>query len=230
MIRNYKGFALALLAIFAFSAFAAQSALAHPLTITTTPVPEKVFITGIQETEHVFTNEGGTVRCTTSTWSASATPVSGAISELTLAPTYTGCSAFGFATAHVKVNGCTYTLTTPTTTGVAGEVTWHPSQIHVLCPAGKSIEITPTAFGASICTQFIGEQTPTSGHIIARNAGTAVAMDITDEVTVKGIHYTGSGGICGNGETHSDAEYSGNTTAKCYSDAGHTKQVGCTFS
>ena len=219
------------MAMFVFGAIAAQGASAVPLTITTTPVPATVFITGVQESEHVFTNAGGTVKCTASTWSASATPVSGAISELTLAPTYTGCTAFGFATAHVKVNGCTYTLTTPTAVK-AGEVKWTaPSQIHVLCPAGKSIEVTPTAFGASVCTQFINEQTPTSGDIVARNAGGAGnTMDITDEVTVKGVHYTGTGGACGNAETHSDAEYSGKTTAKCFSDAAHTVQIGCTLS
>jgi len=55
-------------------------------------------------------------------------------------------------------------------------------------------------------------------------------MDITLEITMTGIHYTGTGSVCGNGETHSDMTYTGNSTVRCYQDEAHTRQVGCTFS
>jgi hypothetical protein len=230
MIRNYKAFGLALMAMFAFSAIAAQGASAVPLTVD---VPEKtvVHLTGDQETAHKFTTPNGTVSCSTAVFDATPTTgAGGAINEITVAPTYTGCSAFGFATAHVTVNGCTYTFETPTKSG--STVTWGPSQIHILCSAGKSIEITPTTFGVSACTQFVGEQSPTEKHVVGVNAGGAKTgeMDITLETTLEKIHYTGTGGLCGNSETHSDAKYTGNSTVKCYKNPAHTEQVDCTFS
>lgn len=225
MIRNYKGFMLALLAMCAFSAFAAQGATAKPLTIDGTP-PPTVYITGTG-TSHKFTVPGvGSVTCTSSQWSASKAPESGAISEITILPHYTGCTAFGFASTDIKVNGCQYTLTTPTSIS-AGVVTWHPANIHV-CPGGQKIEITPTTFGASVCTQTIGKQTPTEGHITGSNVAGSSPMHATDEVTVKGITYTGTGGACGT--AGANAEYSGDTTIKCYSDETHKTQIGCTFS
>jgi len=226
MIRKHKALGLALLALFAFGAIA-QSAAASPLTVAT----GEVHITAAQEgTGHVFTaGSSGEVKCTTSTSDSTAIPVSGQVNEITVAPTYTNCTAFG-STADIKVNGCTYTLTTPTSIGV-GVVTWSGStQLHVLCPVGKSIEITPTFLGASVCTQFVGAQTPTEGHVVGRNVAESVPMDITLENTLGGIHYTGSGGICQNSETHINGTLTGNTTAKCYPNTSHTEQIDCTFS
>jgi hypothetical protein len=244
MIRKYKAFGLALMAIFAFSAVVAQGASAVPLTVD---LPEKtaVHITGNQATQHKFTTPNGSVTCSTAVFDATpTTEAGGAINEMTVAPTYTGCAAFGFATAHVNVNGCTYTFTTPAK--IAGGVTWTPTiivkheggvetntgQLHIVCPAGKSIEITPTTFGVSACTQFVGTQTPTSGHVVGVNSGGTKTgeMDVLLETTLSGIHYTGTGGLCGNGETHSDATYTGNSTVRCYKNAAHTEQVDCTFS
>jgi len=226
MIRKHKALGLALMALFAFGAIA-QSAAASPLTVAT----GEVHITAAQEgTNHVFeAGSSGTVTCTTSTSDSTATSVSGQVNEITVTPTYTGCTAFG-STADIKVNGCTYTLTTPASLG-AGVVTWSGStQLHVLCPVGKSIEITPTFLGASVCTQFIGAQTPTEGHVVGRNVVGSAPMDITLENTLAKIHYTGSGGLCQNSETHTDGILNGNTTAKCYKNAAHTEQIDCTFS
>jgi hypothetical protein len=230
MIRNYKGFGLALMALLAFGAIVAQGASAVPLTVEGIAKGSQVFIQGTTDKEgekHIFKSSGN-VECSHAEYTAA--PVvgeGGAVNEVTLAPEYKNCVAFGFAGTDIKVNGCTYTLTTPTLI-VTGEVTWHPSQIHVLCPAGKKIEVTPTSFGVSVCTQSIGEQTPTAGHIVARNAGTPTAMDVTDEATVQGLSYTGTGSACGTAGVN--AEYTGKTTVKCYSNAAHTVQVGCTFS
>jgi len=47
---------------------------------------------------------------------------------------------------------------------------------------------------------------------------------------MRGIHYTGSGGICQNGETHTSGTLTGNTTARCYDNIAHTNQSACTFS
>src|SRR6186713_2691290 len=125
MIRRYKVFALATMAMFAFGAIAVQGASASPLTVNSSL--SKVFITGTTDVAgatHTFTVEPGlSVHCKHSLNKGSASAIAGAINELTLAPEYTECTAFGFANADVKVNGCTYTLTTPTKLKT-GEVTW----------------------------------------------------------------------------------------------------------
>lgn len=228
MSRTYKAVGLALVAMFALAAVVAQGASAVPLTVEVAQ-STTVHITGDQELTHKITSPNGAWSCTTASFDATATAgAGGRIDELTVAPTFTGCSAFGFATSHVLVNGCVLTYTTPTSIG-PGLVTWGPSQIHIACPAGKKLEITPTTFGVSACTQFVGDQTPTAGHVVGRNAG-SVPMDVTLETTLSGIHYTGTGGLCGNSETHSDMSLTGNTTFRCYKNAAHTEVVGCTFS
>ncbi len=242
MIRNYKGLGLALMAMLALGAIAAQGASANPLTVSGIAAGGTVHITGTTDKNakgessiHTLVVEPGLeVKCTHALYHGHAVVgVGGVVNHMTLGPEYTGCSAFGFATAHVKVNGCTYTLTTPTKIGI-GEVTWdasatpEKSQIHVICPVGKKIEITPTSFGVSVCTAFVGEQTPAAGHLVARNHGPENEMTITDEATVEGVTYTSTNNACGKGG--STAKFTGNTTATCYSNEAHTIKVNCTFS
>lgn len=230
MIRKHKAFGLALVAMFALSAFVAQGASASPLTVEGLGGGTNVFFTGDQGTTgHVFSTPNGSVTCTEVSFSAKSTE-GATIKELTITPSYKKCTAFGFATAHVTTNGCTYTFTTPTSIK-AGEVTWDAEQIHILCPT-KPIEITPTSLGVSVCTQSVETQTPTAGHVIGTNVTGSSPMDVNLNVTLEKIHYKGTGSVCGNSETHSDAVYKGNSTGKCYKAEPHTaeNQVGCTFS
>jgi len=229
MIRNYKALGLAFVAMLALSAFMAQTASAVPLTVE----GKKVDLTGEQiEGKHKFTSSA-TVECTTATFSSvHSTETSGQINELTVTPTYTGCTAFGFATAHVKTNGCTYTFTTPTDIGVE-TVTWDASQVHILCPESKKIEITPTSFGVSVCTQSVAAQTPTdaaNSHVVGTNVANSIPMDVALNVTLAGISYTGTGGACGT--AGNNATYSGKATIRCYKAEPHTpeNQIDCTFS
>jgi len=67
-------------------------------------------------------------------------------------------------------------------------------------------------------------------QVVGRNVVPSVPMDTTPESTMRGIHYTGSGGICQNGETHTSGTLTGNTTARCYDNIAHTNQSACTFS
>jgi len=229
MNRNYKAFGLALVAMLALGAFVAQAASAKPLTVEVGQ-ETTVHLTGNQEESHKFVTSSGTVTCTSAVFNATAgTGAGGAIDELTVFPTYTGCTAFGFATAHVSMNGCTYTFTTPSSIG-SGVVTWGASQLHIKCSEGRKIQITPTSFGVSVCTQFVEEQTPTSGHVIGKNVASSNPMDMTLEAAVTGLHYFGSGGLCGDSSTHTNGAYIGSSTWKCFTDTSHAKQVGCTFS
>jgi hypothetical protein len=229
MNRKSRVFGIALIAALALSAVVAQGALAKfSFTAPERGVTDTTFLTGEKTSNHVFTTTEGEVTCTTISFSGSA--VGKSTSEVSIAPSYSGCTAFGFATAHVKVNGCTYLFTTPTIANSPNPGDYTGESPHVKCPAGKSIEITPTFFGASVCTSKIGEQTPTSGHVIYTNAGGATTtMDVNVNATVEGIHYIGTGGVCGpNGVTSTDGKYTGSVTLKGYKNAAHTEQTAVT--
>jgi hypothetical protein len=111
-------------------------------------------ITGVQAGVNVFHVPGaGTYECTSRTFHGAMSQVSE--HQLKVHQTITGCKAFGFSNAHVNTTGCDYVFTTPTT-GAGG--TYH-AQRHLVCSAGNSIKITPTVFGASVCSMEIGSHT-----------------------------------------------------------------------
>jgi hypothetical protein len=229
MIRKHKAFGLALVAVFALSAFVAQGASANPLTVEG-GATGTTFYTGDQDNGlHIFHNDGGNVECSTAVFTGTTTGAS--VNELTITPSYNECKAFGFAKAEVHHNGCNYTFTTPETKS-ANEVTWNNNQIHIVCNTGNPITITPTFAGVSVCTQFVDTQTPTGGHVTGTNAGVnnPNGMDITLHVALTGIHYFGTGGACGNNETHNNATYNGTSTVRAFSNAAHSIQRGITFS
>jgi hypothetical protein len=230
VIRKFKMLSLAMVAVLALGAIGAQAAsAAFNFTAPGAGASQVIELTGTKITNHVFKNAGGEVTCSTISFSGSATGPEQ--TQQTSIPSYSGCSAFGFAEAHVKMNGCDYLFTAPTTEPEAGKYTGEPP--HFICPVVGGVkqkaEITPTFFGASVCTQFIPEQTPTGGHVIYSNSGTAgTGMDVVVKSATTGIHYTGTGSSCGNSETHSDGEYTGETTLRGYSNAAHTIQFGIT--
>ncbi len=231
MIRNLKALGVALMAAFAFSAIAAGTAAAGETYTSEVGAGVQTYVTGEKTSNHIFTTGGGQISCTTISFPGEAKPAGPASHEITVTPHYTNCTAFGFATAHITNNGCHYTFTTPTDLG-GGKWTIHPP--HIVASTGSPehcFTITPTFFGASVCTQWVPPQTPTGGHIIATNGGGgANPMDVNLETTITGIHYTGTGGSCGDGTTHTDGTYTGNVTVRCYSNQAHTTQVGCTIS
>ena len=233
MIRNRKTLAFVLSTALVLSAFLADSASASPLTVNEGSTGTTYYTADQDGGNQVYKTPEGEVKCNTAVYSATSTGFS--VSELTFTPDYTNCTAFGFANVDLNTNGCTYTFDEPT--AIAGAVTWDPSQIHLVCPAGKSIEITPTftflGMQVAICTQFIGPQTPGGGHIVGKGAGsnTANGMDITLEITLEGIAYTSTGGQCGSKEvTHTDGVAFGLSTLRAFSNAAHTTQRGITFS
>jgi hypothetical protein len=201
----------------------AQNVSAVPLTVG----QSSAWLTGGQEGTNVISTPSGSVICPTATFTGKTSGTS--VNELTILPSYKNCTAFGFATAHVSTNGCTYTLTTPLSFG-GGQVIWTDGfdQIHISCAVGKNIEITPTSFGVSVCTQYIGAQTP-SGQIVGRSAGAFNEMDITLEFSWFQLRHHGTGGVCGSAEA-SDGKYSGNVTIVCLGNESHTFHTPCTFS
>jgi len=225
MMHKYKALGVALAAVLALSALAAQAASASPLTVTGGGT---TFYTGDQDkTPWIWTDGSLSAECVATTITASSSGES--VTETTWTATYDKCTGFGFALMHWNHNGCTYTFTTPTQIS-PGVVTWSASNIHIVCPVGKSIEYTPTSFGVSVCTRFINSQTPTGGHVVGRNVAGSSPTDVTLEITLEGIHYTGTGGVCGNSETHTNWKWTGNSTVSAFSNGGHSTLRSIKFS
>lgn len=216
MTHPLRSLGLALAAVLALSAFAASAAQAFEFTTTTAPVKVTGQVhNGATGGKHVFTTGGGEVTCTTISFTGTSTVT--ASKEQTIEPSYSGCTAFG-SPADIKMNGCDYLFTTPSVDAGGGKRTGAPP--HIICPTGNRIEITPTFFGASVCTTFIKEQTPTGGHIIYINSGinNHREMDLTVETTVTGVGYTGTGGVCGHATETFNSSYNGWTTLRAYED------------
>ena len=173
MTRNLKILGLALVAAFAMSAVVASSASAYLGTTEKQPST----LTGAQENTNVFTTHGGEVKCTTATYHGEQATTSA--SSITLTPTYTGCTAFGFINIPIHTNNCHYLFTpvTPLT---------NPRQatVHIICPT-KPIEIT-----APGCEVTVESQTPTGGTITVKNIGAGATRELTIETALTGIHYT----------------------------------------
>lgn len=227
MAQYISKFTLMVTAMLALGGLGAAGAQAT-FSFTLEKVPVSVTGSIPAGSEEVFTTAEGTVKCTTS--SLTGTVPSLTSSELKLEPHYSNCTMFGL-TAHVNATPCYRLYTTPTA-GSVGNRTGEPP--HYKCPGGGATTFTPTLFGGSVCTLTMEEQTPTGGHVIYTNSGGAgKEMDLLLHTTDTGIHYKGTGGVCGNGETHSDGTYTGTWTLRAYEDgqahdAAH--QVGLTVS
>jgi len=184
MIRKFKTLGLALVAVLALSAVVASAASAANYTASSYPV------TGTATSavgNDIFTTEAGTVEC--------AGHFEGTLTEastsLTVKAKYTGCKAFGFASATVSMNSCDYLFTEPAkqsahniSTGL-GEWTM---QADVRCTGA------PITIVAGNCEVTVGEQNP-GGHATATNVATTttpthVPAHVNVKATVEGVNYT----------------------------------------
>jgi hypothetical protein len=179
MTKEPMAVGLALVAVLAMSAVAASGAQAGTFESAGYPTT----ISGAQVTKHEITTNAGTLKCNVATFAGSATEAS---SELTLAPTYSGCTIAGFGAA-VNMNGCDYLLTALGSSGSGVAI-----EIHIVCPGGKKIEITVVG---TTCKISIDSQSR-AGIVGTNNAG---AIDTT--INVSGIAYeiaNGAGNKCPN--------------------------------
>ena len=167
MIRNIKALGLAFVAVLAFGALLAPAAPAasfhseasHTILDGAMPVAE----------DDVTTYNAGTWKCTSATYSG--TTASATNESITVAPTWSGCTAFGFVSVPIDVNGCTYTFNANGSTTID-------------CPPGSAI--TTTAFN---CHIKVGSQTFASG-ITYDNAGSGSSRDVTATAKISGLKYT----------------------------------------
>ncbi len=197
MIRNIKVLGIAVVAAMALSAVVASAAMAVP-QFTASTYPAQVTGESAVGAEK-FKTEGGTVECKSHFLSAS---LGAANSTLTVTPKYTECKAFGFLSATVNPEGCTYVF--HATELVSAGVYKH--HVNVICPAGQSIKVV-----ASTCKAEIKEQTGLTS-VKTTNSGTSVVVN----PEVKSIKYTVTedGFLCPFGGTgnKTDGEYTGAVT------------------
>jgi hypothetical protein len=208
MLRNVMRAAALCAALCALGALTASSAFAGQFT---TNGVSTVTFTGSQVEQNIFevTNSAGSfikVKCSEATFEGtSSTP---SPREVTVTPTYGGCTLGGLA-ASVTMNGCKYTFTGESSP--AGTFTVDIVQ----CTTGKTITVKK-----GNCTISVPAQNNLS-HVVFDNSGSASEMDIVATATVGGINNTQTGSECpAPGLTSSDASYSGTVTIRAFSDLG----------
>jgi hypothetical protein len=219
MIRNLKALGLALVAVFAFAAISAAGASAETTetkihgALQTTP-DGAATITGTESGgNHKFVVAGiGTVECEESEFHAT---IAGKTTSPTFTPTYNKCTMEVFGVkrpATVTHNECTFTLTAHHFLDV--EDTKGTGQIHVICPAGKKIEIhvfNDAAHKELRCTYAVEPQTINTGitfHNTAKGVNEKKVVDIiATKAPAKTKKLSGTVLQCGGAEFNS--EYTG---------------------
>jgi hypothetical protein len=175
-----------------------------------------VVITGAATTQQVLINPSGILKCTNLQFEGKISYVSGqqvTANELTITPTYSGCTALIGLAATVQMNGCKYTVTDSQANPLTGLVDITG------CTEGKKITVSA---GLGGCMTTIGEQSNLSHVTFADVAGNP--HHVTDSFTVTGIAYEMHGVLCGHPTTvvTNNSSYSGGTTLKAYKKTGNT--------
>ena len=179
MNRKIKALGLALVAALALNAVMASTASAQFTSSSTHTI-----YSGVQEGNLLFTaGEGfGSMKCTTVTVAGTSSSTNAA--DLTITPTYAGCSDSFGRTVHVD-NTLTYTFTK---TGTSGGTPI--GSIHI----SGSLTLTTTSSGSVVCTvHFIAPQTVNG--ITYHNSGSGLKLTVAI-VTLKS-RTTGSFFSCG---------------------------------
>jgi len=191
----------ALVAVLALAAMASAASAAE-FKATSSPVD---LLAG-QDTTHTFTTDGSSVTCETATFSENG--VTAPSKTVKVTPSYSGCTAFGFAGAKVEMNGCKYEFLEPNASLVGN--------VKLACGANKA-RIFASVFG-STCEVLIGETSNTNLSSISYKNEATSPTTVKVTASVKGItaEKTKDTGICplkGTG-TVSNAEYSGTSTVE----------------
>jgi hypothetical protein len=202
MIRNIKVFGLALVAVFAMSAVVASAASANAF-MSEGNVTAAITANQIKGEDHVFSVEGNKVECETAKFATSG-EVASPTGEITVHPTYSGCTAFSFVGASVTTTGCDYTLKV----GGLIETGKYNGKLNLTCSGSNKIVISAGPCEATVS----GPQEFNSGITYTNAAGGAVTVG----ANVSGIktNKTKDGFLCpfkGTGET--TGTYTGGTNA-----------------
>ncbi len=213
MIRNLKVLGLALAAVFAMSAMAAQAAMASGERFHSDEDPTVITASNAGLGNHVFTAQGVPVECETATFAGTQT--GSTAEEITVHPTYSNCSVIGVPVT-VVTTGCNYILYSETGENTHTSTTDAPVKIE--CTEGHELY-----FEAAKCKITI-ETPQTVRGVTYSNEGTETSKkDIrvtasTDTIKYVAENTAGIGFKCGTLGielgTHEDATYTGAVTAK----------------
>jgi hypothetical protein len=210
MNRKFKAIGMALVAIFAISAFSAAGAQA----ISFHSERETTFFQGEQIGTNIFTTTAGNVKCKKATFVGEST---GTVVEkekdyktetVEVTPTYAECTAFGQA-ASVTSTKCEYTLNA---NGTVVSVTG--------CEGGGVVVHVPSGN----CTVTVPDQHFTAAKVEYKNEGVGttqdvlVTADVTNQIT---YNVDGPGAICGTPGHYTDGNYTGSVTTKGYKTIAH---------
>lgn len=157
-------------------------------------------LTGTQEGVDVFTTTGGTVECEEVTYAGSLT--SSPATTVKVTPTYSGCVAFGFASASINTNGCELEFHNEGTVDITS------------CESASGIIVTAALFGTQKCKVTVPPQSGING-IAYTNIGSGSTREITIDVkstNIKYIEHGGTGfGACASSTEQSKGAYEGTT-------------------
>ncbi len=166
--------ALAIAAVLALGAVGAQGAMADPLFTSADEHTIFKATTGAYVTQI----GGQTVACTALHTEATTSKKGWQVTSFNLKDP-TGCTAIGFATAHMAGAACALELES------TGEV-------ELNCGTGEQLRVTPTVFGFSVCTIYIN-----SGKFEGVSYDNISAGDVEATVELSGISYEETSGSCG---------------------------------
>jgi hypothetical protein len=216
MIRDLKKLGLALAAIAALGAMAAPAARAVPeftaFNPSTLEHPAEASLHGTLmeslegSSNHEFSTSGGTVKCTTATFTGTLTAP--ASTTQTVVPTYSGCKGPFGETAHVAMNSCEYLFHLQTEAS-EGKYT---GTFDLLCPTSEGPTVTTTTTGG-VAKCVVDLEPDQEGLSTANFRGAKGAMEF--EPGVASLAYTATGGFfnCGVGPTtQTNGGYKGNAT------------------
>jgi hypothetical protein len=230
MTRNLKIMGLALVAMLALGASAASSASAqHQFT---SDEADPVYLTA-ESSNAVFSTKTATigVECETNEAVGSAESPT---EEVTVTPTYEGCTAGFLGEAPVDMTGCSYVLFSETTEhlGTDGETVETHAPVTIECPDEARIDVEISACPITIDDQEDGKLHGVTYH---NDEGTGGSKDdVTVTVTVDKIHYEGdwteeNNFLCetlgGLNRSASDGTYTGSFTVTGFADQSHTEPV-----
>ena len=229
MTRNLKALGLALLAICAFGALAAQgasAALEHEFhsAVANTIVTGK----NIEGKEKFAVGAAGTVECNKSIFEAqqTGTEVSANTFQsdtLTVTPRYEECT-FGGQPATVSFNHCAYVFDSDTgETEPEKEVKTQHANVEVECGKNEKEEVSRIEIDTSVCTITIGPQVVK--HAVKYEADgsneSAIKIKSTATKVVTGkVKTTESQTGCLLFPTGAIGTYTGVATSECFKDEG----------
>jgi hypothetical protein len=204
MTRNWKAFAMTLVAAFAISALAAAAAQAEPEFHTE---ESSATLRGEQVETNAFELEGGIMECSSTT--LTGTSSSTTFTEFEVEASYAGCEMLGLA-AQIDMNGCVYRSRMVLFSNPPTTIT------DILCKPKNEITFTIPSIG---CVVHIPPQNGIK-HVVWTNQGSGKNRDIKANITEENITYTETKGCIFPG-TYSNGVYFGTETFKAFNGGGN---------